>query len=659
MVSTDLSSAPRSRPGSAAGEELSPTVDSSDEHQSTIGSLPPSAPLRLDIRRARQTSTGEASSVAGSVVFASSLGDELRGADAPPPVSDGAVQLDGGYGWLVAFGAFLANLCVAGTIKSFGLISIQIQLAFNVTAAEMGVVTGIMLTAGLLLSPVVGALCQKYTCRRVAIFGGLLCFLGFSLSSLATSVTQFALTIGLLVGVGSGCVSTSAILIATRYFPRRRSLINGLVLAGNAAGGFALPPLLQHLLAEYGVRGTLLITGALCLHVVVGAALFRPIALHERILRQRRPNQIRESDGDPAQGPVQGAESTPLVEREKGSVARGTGSCSPDSASASGEFRFPAASPFGRRTRTVSESLWSERRRSSQRSPAVGTLRRGTIAVSRPRLLEVAGARGPAEVPRRLRTSSLMLSVADVTVDATTQLEDEERQRKGAPGPLASLRRLLDLKLLANPLFLMEAAAVFLMASGTPYALLQLPAFGVSRGISTDQTAHMLMIASALDLVTRLSFGWVLDQNYFRRQYALAASQLLSGSMVLAMPLSHQYSVITGLCLVFAVGMGTWFINLAPVLADNHGIERVAASYGLVRMFHGLSSLIMPPIFGALVDGTGDHGSQFFAMGSLMLFGGLLVLLTLLTGMDKKYGEGDADEHQTQKSKAEGKAGKV
>ena len=64
------------------------------------------------------------------------------------------------------------------------------------------------------------------------------------------------------------------------------------------------------------------------------------------------------------------------------------------------------------------------------------------------------------------------------------------------------------------------------------------------------------------------------------------------------MPLCSTYAAIAGLCLAFAVGMGTWFINLAPVLADNHGIERIAASYGLARMFHGLSSLITPPILG-------------------------------------------------------------
>ena len=117
-----------------------------------------------------------------------------------------------------------------------------------------------------------------------------------------------------------------------------------------------------------------------------------------------------------------------------------------------------------------------------------------------------------------------MLSTADVTADATTQLEDEVRRAGGgcAPGLAGSLRRLLNLQLLANPLFLLEAASVFLMASGTPYVLLQLPAFGVSRGLSADQTAQMLSIASALDLVSRLSFGWLLDQNYFRRQYALA-----------------------------------------------------------------------------------------------------------------------------------------
>ena len=90
-------------------------------------------------------------------------------------------------------------------------------------------------------------------------------------------------------------------------------------------------------------------------------------------------------------------------------------------------------------------------------------------------------------------------------------------------------------------------------------------------------------------------------------------SQLLGGGIVLAMPFCYSYEAILVTCLVFAIGMGSWFINLAPVLADHHGIEYIAASYGLAKMFHGLSVLVMPPIFGE----TPRHHRALHATASL------------------------------------------
>ncbi|XP_037071257.1 monocarboxylate transporter 13-like [Pollicipes pollicipes] len=397
------------------------------------------------------------------------------------------VVVDGGHGWLVVLGAFLTNMCIVGTVKSFGLINLRIIEMFNVSASETAVVTGMLLTTSLMISPLVGALCQRFTCRQCATFGGLLCFVGFCLSSLATSILQLCFTIGLLVGIGCGFITTPSILIATHYFPTRRSLVNGLVMAGNSAGSFVMPPLLQLLLEQFGLRGTLLVIGAICLHAVAGAALYRPIAQQERLLR--------------------------------------------------------------------------------------------------------------------------------------------------------------------NPLFMLVALSVFLMAAGSPYAVLQLPVFGVTRGLTPRETAEILSIVSAVDLASRLGFGWLLDKGFVRRQYALAASQLLAGGAVLVLPFCRGYGSILAMFLVCTIGMGAWFINTAPVMADHHGIEKIAVSFGLLKMFHGLSTLVMPPIFGAIADGTGDYGAQYFAIGACMASGGLVVLLIMVTGVVDRYGQPDGADTGRPQSK--------
>ena len=131
------------------------------------------------------------------------------------------------------------------------------------------------------------------------------------------------------------------------------------------------------------------------------------------------------------------------------------------------------------------------------------------------------------QAPARLRTSSLLLSTTDVTTDATSQFNDDLRRLREAESSCAPhlyrhVRRYLDVDLLHNPLFLAVAVSVFFMAAGAPYALLQLPVFGVSRGLSRAQTAEILSLVSAVDLVSRLCFGWLFDQQLFRRQHAFA-----------------------------------------------------------------------------------------------------------------------------------------
>ncbi|KAF0295401.1 Monocarboxylate transporter 12 [Amphibalanus amphitrite] len=644
-----------------------PGYDSGDE-QSTIGSLH-NPRLRLQLRQIRRQVSRRRSVGDGRPPRSGSL-SELIGrhaaaaaAPAPAPAEQPGdeVVIDGGYGWVVAFGAFLANFCIAGTVKSYGLLNLMVIETFGVSAAEAAVVPSLLLTIGLLISPVVGALCERFTCRKVVTAGGIFCFLGFALGSLSTNITHLCLTVGVLGGIGTGCATTPGILITTRYFPTRRSMVNGLVLAGNAAGGFALPPLYQLLLAEFGLRGTLLVIGALCLHVVAGAALARPIAVHETVLRRRRQRQRRQRDvvDEAAVAPRRIPSYTSLDTgletaeyREKHSPSQVSLSSRLDitdecfvkrlshsslaSRPAPSEERFLQQCHASLASRCDSHdghltkrplSLASLAERLSFTSAPASDQRRDSL-VPRPaeaptHLVRVVRP-GPdghptpllVQVPARLRTSSLLLSTTDVTTDATSQFNDDLRRlREGGD--------------------VVRAAPV---PSRAPYALMQLPVFGVSRGLSRAQTAEILSLVSAVDLVSRLCFGWLFDQGLFRRQHAFAASQLLGGVSVLLLPLVSSYGAILSLFVVYSVGIGTWFVNLAPVLADHHGIDKIASSYGLVRMFHGLSTLAMPPLFGVLVDRTGDYGTQFYGIGSCMVVAGLLVVGVSVTSLDQKYG---------------------
>lgn len=82
-------------------------------------------------------------------------------------------------------------------------------------------------------------------------------------------------------------------LIVSLYFEKRRALASAICVSGNALGGFFLPPLVDHLLSTYGLRGTMLILAAMQLHICAASMLYRPIRQHALIQAVRAARAAR------------------------------------------------------------------------------------------------------------------------------------------------------------------------------------------------------------------------------------------------------------------------------------------------------------------------------------------------------------------------------
>ena len=80
--------------------------------------------------------------------------------------------------------------------------------------------------------PIASALSNRFTCRSVVMVGGVVAASGYVLSFFATSLVYMYVTAGFLTGLGSGLAYTPNIVMVGRYFNQRRSLANGLSLAG-------------------------------------------------------------------------------------------------------------------------------------------------------------------------------------------------------------------------------------------------------------------------------------------------------------------------------------------------------------------------------------------------------------------------------------------
>lgn len=108
---------------------------------------------------------------------------------------------DGGYGWFVVFGAFSVQFWVAGLVKSYGVLFVEILEIFpSSSTAVASWIPAILSALCLALAPLSSALCQRFSCRSVVFVGGLFCALGLTLSYFATSLYHLLFTFGILTG---------------------------------------------------------------------------------------------------------------------------------------------------------------------------------------------------------------------------------------------------------------------------------------------------------------------------------------------------------------------------------------------------------------------------------------------------------------------------
>ncbi|KAK5737535.1 hypothetical protein LTR17_006580 [Elasticomyces elasticus] len=129
------------------------------------------------------------------------------------------------------------------------------------SSAVIGLIGVLAIAFMTIPGPVVLLWAQLYSPQLVVSSGGLVFASALVLASFGRHPWHFALTQGLLAGVGS-CMSyviTSATV--PTWFDRHRGLALGAVIAGTGVGGMIWPPILRSLIVRFGFRNTLRISG--------------------------------------------------------------------------------------------------------------------------------------------------------------------------------------------------------------------------------------------------------------------------------------------------------------------------------------------------------------------------------------------------------------
>jgi MFS family permease len=126
-----------------------------------------------------------------------------------------------------------------------------------------------------------GALSDRIGPRFVVLAGAVLLGLGLVLASRATSLTQFQLTYGMMVGLAAGAFFAPMIAAATDWFTDNRSLAVSLVSAGMGVAPMTISPFARWLISTYDWRTAMMTIGIVAWALLIPAALLvrRPPAV--------------------------------------------------------------------------------------------------------------------------------------------------------------------------------------------------------------------------------------------------------------------------------------------------------------------------------------------------------------------------------------------
>ena len=153
--------------------------------------------------------------------------------------------------------------------------SVVIQLTLGITYIWSVFQTGIAdsifggdnAAAGLTFSLVIAMMCVgsaisgrlaiRYSTRQIVFAGGIIMSLGFFLSAFVTANNAWLLwlTYGVMGGFGMGFPYATTIACAQKWYPQKKGLVTGIIVAGLGFGGVIFTPIAEIAISAFGGTG--------------------------------------------------------------------------------------------------------------------------------------------------------------------------------------------------------------------------------------------------------------------------------------------------------------------------------------------------------------------------------------------------------------------
>ncbi len=177
--------------------------------------------------------------------------------------------------WLSVVGGLLMNLSL-GSLYGWSLFVPALQTEMGLTREQASNIFSLAVAVFALCFVAGGRLQDKKGPYIVSLIGSVLLGAGYLLASRAGSLVEMYWSFGVVVGAGCGFGYVTPIGVASKWFPDRRGLVIGIMVAGFGGGSALLGPLVPGLIAAHGFRSVMLaLSGIYFVGTMAGAQFLR------------------------------------------------------------------------------------------------------------------------------------------------------------------------------------------------------------------------------------------------------------------------------------------------------------------------------------------------------------------------------------------------